>query len=164
VLFASKHVIALRIKRKVLAQAHCPSHSMRIKHQDRRAHGSAKEAHPKVQNEASDRSLSRHVSNSRKRGQVEVPNLLLFGRRCRIRRLCGGVGRGGLRKVLIEACVALILWNCRDPLHILKLQVFFATCKRDMTEHILMFFPTLHEVRSEFSLTRVSRKTTLLRL
>jgi len=68
VLFASKDVITLRIKRKVLAQAHCPSHSMRLKHRDRRAHGSAEEAHLQVQTEASDRSLSRHVSQSKKEG------------------------------------------------------------------------------------------------
>jgi len=41
VLFSSKHVMVLRIKRKVLAQAYHLSHSMRLKHQDRRAHGSA---------------------------------------------------------------------------------------------------------------------------
>ena len=34
VLFASKHVIALRIKRKVLARAHHPSHSMLLKYRD----------------------------------------------------------------------------------------------------------------------------------
>jgi len=66
VFFASKHMIALRIKEKVLAQAQHLSHSMRLKHQDRRAHGSAEEAHPQVQTEASDRSLSRHVSHLRK--------------------------------------------------------------------------------------------------
>jgi len=49
VLFASKHVIALRIKRNFLARAHHPSHSMRLKHLDRHAHGSAEEAHPQVQ-------------------------------------------------------------------------------------------------------------------
>jgi len=65
VLFASKHVIALRIKTKILAGAHRPSHSMRFKHRDRRAHRSAKEAHPKVQTEASDRSLSIHVNHPR---------------------------------------------------------------------------------------------------
>jgi len=62
VLFASKHVIALRIKRKVLARAHRLSHSMRLKHRDRCAHGSAEEAHPEVQIESSHRSLSRHFS------------------------------------------------------------------------------------------------------
>ena len=43
----------------------------------------------------------------------------------------------------------------------------FATCERDMTEHILMIFPALHEVRSDFALTWVSGRTTafiLLRL
>jgi len=55
VLFAGKHVIVLRIKRKVLAQAHRPSQSMRLKHLDRRTHGSVEEAHPQVQTEASDR-------------------------------------------------------------------------------------------------------------
>jgi len=77
VLFASNDVIALRIKRKVLARAHCPSHSMRLKHRNRRAHGSAEEAHPQVQTEASDRSLRRHVSHPRKRAPVMVPSLLL---------------------------------------------------------------------------------------
>jgi len=48
VLFASKHVIAFRIKGEVLARAHYPSYSMRLKYGDRRAHGSAEEAHPKV--------------------------------------------------------------------------------------------------------------------
>jgi len=66
VFFASKHMIALRIKRKVLVQAQHPSHNMRSKHQDRRAHGSAEEAHPEIQTEASDRLLSRHVSHPRK--------------------------------------------------------------------------------------------------
>jgi len=104
VLFASKNVIVLRIKRKVFARAHCLSRSMRFKHRDRRACGSAKEAHLKVQTEASDRSLYRHhdASHPRKRGLVEVPSLLLFGRRCKIRWLCGGFNRGGLRKVLIQ--------------------------------------------------------------
>ena len=49
---------------------------MRFKHWDRRAHGSAEEAHPKVQTEVSDRSLSRHVSDPRKRKPVEVSTLL----------------------------------------------------------------------------------------
>ena len=62
----------------VLARAHRPSHSMRFKHRDRRAHGLAEGTHPKVQTEASDRSLSRHVSHPRKRAQVKVPTLLLF--------------------------------------------------------------------------------------
>jgi len=106
---------------------------MRFKHRDRRAHGCAEEAHPKVQTEASDKSLSRHVSHPRERAPVEVPNLLLFSRRCRIRRLSVGVDRVGLQKVLIEDRVALIFWNCWDPLHTLKLQVFFAPCERDMT-------------------------------
>jgi len=136
VLFASKHVMALRIKRKVLARAHRQSHSMRFKHQDRRAHGSAKKTLPKVQTVASDRSLSRHVNHPRKRGPVEVRirNLLFFGRRCRIRRLCIGVDRVGLQKVLIKDRVPLLLWNCWDQLHTLKLQVFLATCERDMTD------------------------------
>ena len=71
-LFASKHVIALQIKRKILARAHHPSHRIRFKHHDRRTNESAEEAHPKVQTEASDRCLSRHVSHPRKRGPVEV--------------------------------------------------------------------------------------------
>ena len=40
-------------------------------------------------------------------------------------------------------------------LQALKLQVFFSPCERDMTEHILMIFPTLIEVRSDYVLTRV---------
>jgi len=52
---------------------------MRLKYRDRRAHGSSEEAHPKVQTEATDRSLSRHVSHPlRKSARVKVPNLLLF--------------------------------------------------------------------------------------
>jgi len=78
VLFASKHVMALQIKRKVLARAHGPSHSMRLKHRDRRAHGSAEEAHPQVQTESSDRSLSRHFSHPRRRAPVKVLKLVLF--------------------------------------------------------------------------------------
>jgi len=59
---ASKHVIALRIKRKVLARAHCPSRSMRLEHWDRSGHGSEEKAHPsEVQTEGSDRSLSSEV-------------------------------------------------------------------------------------------------------
>jgi len=53
VLLASQHVIALRMKRK-LARAHRPSHSMRLKHRDRRASGSAR-AHPKVYSRKRDR-------------------------------------------------------------------------------------------------------------
>jgi len=78
VLLASKHVIVLRIKSKVLARAHHLSHSMHLKQQDRRAHGSAEEAHPKVQTETSDRSLSRHVSHPRKMGPVKVSKLVLL--------------------------------------------------------------------------------------
>jgi len=37
VLFASKHMIALRIKRQVLARAHRPSHSMCFEHRNGRA-------------------------------------------------------------------------------------------------------------------------------
>jgi len=48
----------------------------------------------------------------------------------------------------MEDRVPLIFWNCWDALHTLKFQVFFTPCKRDMTEYILMIFPTLHEVRS----------------
>jgi len=59
VLFASKHVITLQINRKVLARADRPSHSMHLKHRDRRAHGTVEEAHPKVHTEAHVRSLSR---------------------------------------------------------------------------------------------------------
>jgi len=77
VLFASKHVIALQIKSKVLARAHRLSHSIRMKHQDRSAHGSTEEAHPQVQTETSDGSLNslRHVSHTKKRAPVKVPNL-----------------------------------------------------------------------------------------
>jgi len=142
-------VIALQVNRKFLAQAHRPSHSMCLKHRDRRAHGSAEEAHPQVQNEACDRSLSRHVSHPRKRAPLQVPTLLLFSRRCRIcRRSVASVDSVCLRKVLMEDRVPLIFWNCWDALHTLKFQVFFTPCKRDMTEYILMIFPTLHEVRS----------------
>jgi len=159
VLFASKHVIALRIKRKVLARAHHPSHSIRFQHRDRRAHGSAEEAHPKVQTEASDMSLTRHISHPRKWAPVEVPNLLLFSRRCRICWLSVGVDRVSLQKVTIEDHVALIFWNCWDPLHTLKFQVFFAPCERNMNEHILMIFSTLHEVCRDYALTRVCGRT-----
>ena len=48
VLFASKHVIALRIKRKFLTRAHRPSHIMHLKHLDRRASRSAEEAHAQI--------------------------------------------------------------------------------------------------------------------
>jgi len=89
-----------------------PSYSMRLKHRDRRAHGSAEEAHPKVQTEASDRSLSRHVSHPRKRALVKVPILLILSRRCRIRRRSVEVDRVGLRKELMKDRVALIFWNC----------------------------------------------------
>ena len=65
-----------------------------------------------------------------------------------------------LRKVLIEDRVTLILWNRWDPLHALKLQVFCAKCKRDMTENVLMIFLTLHEVRSDPALTRVCGRMT----
>jgi len=130
--FASKDVIALQIKRKALARAHCPSHSMRLKHRDRRAHGSAEEAHPQVQTEASDRSLSRHVSHPRKRAPAKVPSLLLFSRRCRICRRSVGVDRVCLWKVFMENRVLLIFWHCWDLLHTLKFQSFFtrasATC------------------------------------
>ena len=84
VLFSNIDVITLRIKRTDLARALCPSHSMRLKHQNRCALGSAKEPHPQVQTEASDMSLSRHVSHPRKRAPVKVPSLLLFSRRCSI--------------------------------------------------------------------------------
>jgi len=79
------------------------------------------------------------------------------------RRLSVGVDRVGLRKVLIEDRVSLMLWNSWDPLHTLKLQAFFAPWERDMTEHILMIFPTLHEVRSEYVLTRVLGRTIAVR-
>jgi len=61
----------------------------------------------------------------------------------------------------MEDRVALIFWNCWEQLHTLKLQVFrvFALCERDMTEHIVMIFPTLHEVCSDYVLTRVVRRT-----
>ena len=110
VIFASKDVIALRIKRKVLARAHCPSYSMRLKHWNRHVHGSAEEAHPQVQTEAGDRSLSRHVSHPRKRAPVKVPSLLLLSRRCRIcwRTRSVGVDRVCLRKVFMENRVPLI--------------------------------------------------------
>jgi hypothetical protein len=51
---------------------------MRLKHWDRCTHGSAEEAYPQVQTEASDRLLSRHVSHPRKSAPVKVPNLPLF--------------------------------------------------------------------------------------
>ena len=70
VLFESKHVIILRIKGKVLARENCLTHNMRLKRQDRRAHGSEEGAHPQVQTEASNRTLSRHVSHPRKRNQT----------------------------------------------------------------------------------------------
>ena len=97
-LFASKHLIAVWIKRKVFARAHRQCHSMHFKQWDRRAHRSAdlEEAHPKVQTEASNRSLGSHVTHPRKRAPLEVPNLLIFSRRCRIRRLSVGVDRVGL--------------------------------------------------------------------
>ena len=122
---------------------------MRLKHRDRRPHESAEEAHPQVQTEASDGSLSRRVSHPRKRAPDKVPNLLLFSRRCRIRWRSVGVDRVELRKVFMEDRVTLIFWNCWDPLHTLKLEVFFAECERDMTKHILMIFPALQEVRSD---------------
>ena len=108
--FASKHVIALWIKRKVLARAHHPSHSMRLKYGDRRAHGSAEEAHPQVQTKASDRSLSKHVSHPRKRAPVKVPSLLLFSRRCRICRRTVGVDSVCLRKVFTENRVPRLVY------------------------------------------------------
>jgi len=39
-------------------------------------------------------------------------------------------------KALMKDCVAFIFWNCWDPLHTLKLQVFFVPCEHDMTEQI----------------------------
>jgi len=152
-------VIVLRIKRKVLARAHHPSHSMHLEHRDRRAHGSAGEAHPKVQTDASDRSMTRHGSHPRERAPVKVPNLFIFSRRCRIRRRIVGVDRVGLWKVLMKNCVTLIFWNCWNPLQTLKLQVFFSPCECDMNEHILMIFPTLLEVRSDYALTQVCGRT-----
>jgi len=165
VLFENKHVISLRIKNKVLAQSHRPSHSMRLEHRCRHVHGSAEEDHPKVQTEASDKSLNRHVSHPRKREPSKkkgpkVANLPLFSMRCR--RICHqsvGVDRVSLRKVLMEDRVVLIFWNCWDPLHTLNLQVFFAPCERDITEHILMIFLTLHEVRSDYVLIQVCGRT-----
>jgi len=61
----------------------------------------------------------------------------------------------------MEDRVALIFWNCWDQLHTLKLQVFrvFVPCESDMTEHIVMIFPTLHEVRSDYALSWIFRKT-----
>jgi len=102
VLFASKHVIILRIKGKVLARENCLTHNMRLKRQDRRAHGSEEGAHPQVQTEASNRTLSRHVSHPRKRAPVKVPSLLLFSRCCRICWWSVGVDRVCLRKVFME--------------------------------------------------------------
>jgi len=49
----------------------------------------------------------------------------------------------------------VLLIFCWDPLHTLKFQVFFTPCEGDMTKHILMIFPTLHEVRSDYALTWV---------
>jgi len=121
------------------------------------SHGSAEEAHPQVQNEACDRSLSRHVSHPRKRAPLKVPNLLLFSRHCRICRWSVGVDSVCLHQVLMEDRVPLIFWT----LHTLKFQVFFTPCERDMTEHIFksMIFPTLHEVRSNYALTQVCGRT-----
>jgi len=124
VLVARKHVITFEIKKKILVLAHCPSHSMRFKHWERRAHGSAEEAYLQVQTEASDRSLSRHVRHPRKRATVEVPTLLLFTRRCRICQRSVGVNSICLQKVFMEDRDPLIFRNCWDPLHTLKLQVF----------------------------------------
>ena len=149
--FARKDVIALRIKGKILARALCPNHSMRLKLRDRHAHGSAEEAHPQVQIEASDRSLSRHVSHPRKRARVKVPSLLLFSRRCRICRRSVGVDSVCLRKVFMENRVPLIFWNWSFK--------YSSLCERDMSKHILMIFPTLHEVRSNYALTRVCGRT-----
>ena len=59
----------------------------------------------------------------------------------------------------MENHVQLIFWHCLDPLHTLKFQVFFTLCERDMSKHILMIFPTLHEVRSNYALTRVCGRT-----
>ena len=94
---------------------------------------------------------------------VEGPTLLFSDRRCRIHpgQLCVLVDRVGLWTVLIEDCVAFILWNSWDPLHTPKTQLFFAMCEHNMTEHILIIFPTLHEVRSELALARVSGRTTV---
>ena len=55
----------------------------------------------------------------------------------------------------MENRAPLIFWHCCDPLHTLKFQVFFTPCERDMSKHILMIFPTLHEVRSNYALPRV---------
>jgi len=41
----------------------------------------------------------------------------------------------------------------------MKLQVFFAPYECDMTEHILMIFPILHELRSDYALTLVCGRT-----
>jgi len=117
------------------------------------------EAHPKVQTEASDSSLSRHVSHPRKRAAVKVPDFLLFSRRCRICQRSVGVDSVCLRKVFMEDRVPLMFWNCWDPLHTLKFQVFFTPCQRDTTKHILMIFLTLHDVRSDYALTRVCGRT-----
>ena len=74
VLSASKHVIVLRIKSNVLGRLHRPSHSVHLDYQDRYAHGSAEEAHPKVQTEVSDRSFSRHVIIQEKGPQLRFQN------------------------------------------------------------------------------------------
>jgi len=158
VLFASKHVIALRIKRKVLEQAHHPSHSMNQKHWNRHAHGSAEETHTQVQTEASDRSLNRHVNHPRKKDPVKVPNLLLFSRRCRICRQSVGSDSVCLRKVFIKSCLAHLLEVLGSVTHP-EVSNIFTPCERDMSKHRLMIFPTLHEVRSNYALTRVCGRT-----
>ena len=157
--FAKQARDRLADQEKSSARAHCPSHSMRLKHRNRRAHGSAEEAPPQVQTEASDRSLSTHVSHPRKRAPFKVPSLFLFSRRCRIYWRSVGVDRVCLRKVLMKNRVPLICWHCWDPLHTFKFQVFFTPSERDMPKHILMIFPTLHEVRSNYVLTWVCGRT-----
>ena len=51
----------------------------------------------------------------------------------------------------MEDRVLLVFGNSWDPLHTLKFQVFFTPCERDMTQHILMIFPTLHDMRSNYA-------------
>ena len=59
-----------------------------------------------------------------------------------------------MRKICIKDCVDRILWKCRDPLYNLELQVFLVAAKRDMTKHIMVRFPLLHDVRNDLPLTQ----------
>ena len=141
---------------------------MRLKHRDRHAHGSAEEAHVKVQTEASDRSLSTHISHQERGLQLRFQTFFFAAGAAGFagRWQSVGVDSVGLRKVLMEDRVSLIFWNCWDPLHTLKLQVFFIPCERDMTKDILMIFTALHKVRSDYAsaLSRVCGRRTAVML